>query len=138
MPPRSYRAHRQALEEQQRAATVFMSEKGKVRARCCTNSPTSQDCESMGPFIVALQTLLLLKESRENVRYVQTWVFREVCCVLLSHLFCPESTPWMFDASEGISKEKVNGETICLPNISIAARKGSPITSFYLGYPQLF
>lgn len=37
VPSRSYRAHRQALEEQQRAATVFMSDKGKVRLRRCTD-----------------------------------------------------------------------------------------------------
>lgn len=78
VPSRSYRAHRQALEEQQRAATVFMSDKSKVWSRCCADdSLTTERCESMAPFLVALQP----PTSRRRV----SRILRDsnvVCCLL--------------------------------------------------------
>lgn len=68
LPSRSYRAHRQALEEQQRAATEFMSDKSKVRPRCCIDdSLSTQGYESMSPFLLALQPPDLSPKTLENI-----------------------------------------------------------------------
>lgn len=83
LPSRSYRAHRQALEEQQRAATVFMSDKSKVRLRCCvmTRYQYCVGCELMTPFLMALRPPDLSPKTLEHMKRCESMCAACVVCV---------------------------------------------------------